>query len=190
MTNEEASIHLTLSDYEDLKEAIEFSLFAAKQELIQKADHVLLFSSKEKKWKILQEAAVKLGYEFPDERGIQVNELEKDTMEMVFHSFHQQRSQILNQLNQLTSFHGVIQIQYALLENYRKWIDYWMNANVHLNLEDIKLSSVLDAMRLLQWILSMKEKGICQVNHLNEISIPDDILHEIIRLKKLYSRLN
>lgn len=190
MTREEASIHLVLSNFEDLDDAIESSLFATKQELIQKADNILLFSAKEKKCKTLQEASEKLGFIFPSEEQIQVHELPKDGMEAVFHSFHQQRAHILRQLNQVKSFDGIIRVQHALLDNYRNWLNYWMASPLDLALEDIKLSSVIDSMRFLQWILRIKEQGIYQVHQLNETTIPNDIQHEICRLRKLHERLN
>ena len=54
MTTAEAANHLGLSNYEDLDEAVEMNLFQCRQELIQKADQVLLFPSKEKRLKLLQ----------------------------------------------------------------------------------------------------------------------------------------
>lgn len=190
MTNEEASIYLGLTNFEDLDDAIESGLFTAKQELIQKADHILLFAAKEKKWKVLQEASEKLGYVFSNEVQIHVHELPKDTMEMVFHSFHQQRANILSQLNQIHSFHGIIHVQNALFDNYRNWLNFWMAFPLDSNLEEIKLSSVIDAMRFLQWILSLKDQGISQFSQVKESIIPDDIQHEIYRLRNLQERLN
>jgi hypothetical protein len=49
VTSTEAANYLGLSNYEDLDEAIEEQLFQCRQEIIQKADQVLLFPAKEKR---------------------------------------------------------------------------------------------------------------------------------------------
>ena len=190
MTVEEASIHLALSDVEDLHDVIESSIFKAKQELIQKADQVLLFAAKEKKWKLLQEAGRTLGFTFPTDSPVEVSNLRTDSMEAAFQSFHQQRASILSKLNQVNSFHGIIVVQQALLVNYLHWLGFWKDANTTMELGAIKLSSVIDSMRFLQWLISLKEQGKTNLSQLKEELIPKDIQHELCRLKILYKRLN
>ena len=189
MTPAEASIHLALSNAGDIHDAIENNLFQAKQELIQKADHILLFASKEKKWKTLQEAGETLGYTFPEDNNIPVLEWKTDTMEDNFHSFHQQRSQCLQKLNAVSSFNGIIEVQKALLSNYMKWLDYWQKTPLIFEMEDVKLSSSLDPMLLLQWILSLKTQAIQHATEIQLTLVPKDIMHELTRLKLLYERM-
>ena len=190
MTVEEASIHLALSNTEDLHDAIESNLFLAKQELIQKADQVLLFVAKEKKWKLLQEAGRTLGFTFPSDSPIEVSELSTHSLEDAFQSFHQQRASILSKLNQVNSFHGIIAVQQALFVNYLHWLGFWKDANTTMEKGAIKLSSVIDSMRFLQWLLSLKEQGVIHLPQLKEALIPKDIQHELSRLKILHERLN
>ena len=190
MTVEEASIHLALSNTEDLHDAIESSLFQAKQELIQKADQVLLFVAKEKKWQLFQEAGRTLGFTFPSDSPIEVSELSTHSLEDAFQSFHQQRAYILSKLNQVNSFHGIIAVQQALFVNYLHWLGFWKDANTTMEKGAIKLSSVIDSMRFLQWLISLKEQGKTNLSQLKEELIPKDIQHELCRLKILYNRLN
>lgn len=190
MTVEEASIHLALSNTEDIHDAIESSLFQAKQELIQKADQVLLFVAKEKKWKLLQEAGRTLGFTFPSDSPIEVSAISTETLEDAFQSFHHQRAFILSKLNQVNSFNGIIAVQQALLVNYLHWLGFWKDANTTIDLGAVKLSSVIDSMRFLQWLLTLKEKGTTHLPQLKVELIPKDIQHELCRLKILHERLN
>ena len=167
MTVEEASIHLALSNTEDLHDAIESSLFQAKQELIQKADQVLLFVAKEKKWQLFQEAGRTLGFTFPSDSPFEVSTVSTHSLEDAFQSFHQ-----------------------ALFVNYLHWLGFWKDANTTMEKGAIKLSSVIDSMRFLQWLLSLKEQGVIHLPQLKEALIPKDIQHELSRLKILHERLN
>ncbi|MFM6934774.1 MAG: hypothetical protein ACKOXP_04975 [Flavobacteriales bacterium] len=188
MTKEEASIYLALPDAEDVADAIEACLFQSKQELIQKADQVLLFAAKEKKFHLLQEAGLTLGFVFPTNLSIDIAALDFDSMESAFQSFHQVRSNILRQLNQTASFHGLIAIQQALFRNHQEWTKYWRQVRLPLIETEVKISSVIDPMRFLQWILHLKEQGITRLSELQESQIPSDIQHEICRLQKLHER--
>jgi len=190
VTTAEAANHLGLSNYEDLDEAVELNLFQCRQELIQKADQVLLFVAKEKKWKLLQEAGRTLGFTFPSDSLIEVSGLSTHSLEDAFQSFHQQRASILSRLNQVNSFHGIIAVQKALLVNYLHWLGFWKHAKTTIDLVDVKLSSVIDSMYFLQWLLSLKEQGVIHLHQLKEELIPKEIQHELCRLKILNERLN
>jgi hypothetical protein len=56
-------------------------------------------------------------------------------------------------------------------------------------MEDVKLSSSLDHMVLLQWILSLKTQAIQHAAEIQLTLVPKDIMHELARLKLLYERM-
>jgi hypothetical protein len=183
MTHAEAVALFGSSSIEDVADSIEMALFKAKQELIQKVDQILLFPAKEKKWKLLHEAAHFLGYESKDEVNYNVAQLNTLTIESAFNSFQQNRSSLLNQLSDINSFEGLNTIQQLLHENYLQWARFWTSDLTVSVQEDVKKSNILDSMRFLQWIIEIKKEGIDQVDLLNEGAIPADVLHEIRRLK-------
>jgi hypothetical protein len=90
----------------------------------------------------------------------------------------------------VNSFHGIIAVQQALLVNYLHWLGFWKEANTTMEQGAVKLSSVIDSMRFLQWLLSLKEQEIIHLHQLKEGLIPKDIQHELCRLKILHERLN
>ncbi len=189
MTTAEAHIHLGILASEDLHECVENALFQAKQELIQKADQILLFPAKERKWRTLQLAAETLGYTFTKESSITTSQLDHSTLEKAFQSFHHQRSNLLKRLNNIQSFEGLILIQHALLTNFQEWMMCWNNIEFeHVN-SDVKLSTQIDAMSFLQWILSLKEKGVVHLEQLMGVDIPQDIKEEFLRFKVILNKI-
>lgn len=182
MTHAEAVALFGFSSIEDVADSIEMALFKAKQELILKADQILLFPAKEKKWKLLQEAALFLGHASGDEVHLQVAVLDTETIENAFNSFQYNRSFLLKQLSHIHSFEGLNTIQQALHENYLQWAKFWTIELTVSENEDVKKSNILDSMRFLQWIIEIKNKGIEQLDLLDKGTIPADVLHEIRRL--------
>jgi hypothetical protein len=189
MTKSEAVIHLSLAADDDLDDCIEMALFKAKQELIQKADNVFIFPAKEKRLSLLQEAANTLGHSFPEEVRLQRVPISTETIETAFHSFQRNRSMLLEQLNRVNSFAGLIAVQQSIASNYREWALFWDLEFLDDELEDVKRTSILDSMRFLQWILELKDQGIEQTHLLKDLAIPADVKHEIYRLKIVLEKL-
>lgn len=188
MTKSEAVIHLSLTTDDDLDDCIEMALFKAKQDLIQKADHVFLFPTKEKRLALLQEASITLGYSFSEENEIDISPIATETIETAFHSFQRNRALLLGQLNHVKSFSGLIKIQQSIASNYRNWALFWDMQFLADAKEEVKRTSIIDSMRFLQWILELKTKGIEQTHLLKDLTIPDDVKHEIYRLNILLKK--
>jgi hypothetical protein len=190
MTTAEAHIRLGNLASEDLHECVENALFQAKQELIQKADQILLFPAKEKKWRALQLAAETLGYTFRPESNITISELDHSTLENAFQSFHHQRSRLLKSLNNVHSFEGLCSIQHALFSNFQSWLLFWENMKLEQDISTVKLSAQIDSMVFLQWILSLKESGIMHKEQIDDSSIPVEITQELLRFKALLQKIS
>lgn len=190
MTPAEAANHLGLSNYEDLDEAIEMNLFQCRQELIQKADHVLLFPSKEKRLKLLQIAAETLGFTFGQTLGRpEFLENQSTLIEERFQHFQANRSLLLKEAGQVSSFLGLVHIQQQLSRNYQRWAGFW-NDLTTLNSPEIKLSLVLDSMRFLQVIKTWNKQGLHEIQQLDSTNIPVDIQVEILRLQQVSAKLS
>ena len=190
MTSTEAANYLGLSNYEDLDEAIEEQLFQCRQEIIQKADQVLLFPAKEKRFLLLQNAAESLGYSFPSiMENMDLMECQSVVIEERFQHFQANRSRLLKQAIQVGSFVGLVHIQQQLSLNYRMWSGFWTDLKT-IPPQEIKLSSVLDSMRFLQVIHDWKKQGFIELQGLNEENIPLDIQVEILRLQQVFIKLN
>ena len=190
MTPAEAANHLGLSNYEYLDEAVEMNLFQCRQELIQKADHVLLFPAKEKRFKLLQLAAESLGYSF--EQALSTEEIvegQSTLIEERFQHFQANRSRLLMEVGKATSFHALTHIQEQLCRNYQLWASFWKELNT-LPPQELKLSTVLDSMRFLQVIHEWKKQGWTETSDLNPTNIPIDIQVEILRLQQVYVKLS
>jgi hypothetical protein len=190
VTPAEAANHLGLSNYEDLEEAVEMNLFQCQQELIQKADQVLLFPAKEKRLQLFQRASETLGYTFnSDILSIGISESQTNLIEEHFHCFQANRSRLLKELTQAQSFHGLIHVQEQLKRNYHLWALYWRNIQ-SINLQEVKLSEIVDSMRFLQVINRWKEQGLVEIQQLDFREIPLDIQVEISRLQQVSIRLS
>lgn len=190
MTPAEAANHLGLSNYEDLDEAVEMNLFQCRQELIQKADHVLLFPAKEKRFKLLQLAAETLGYTF--EQAVNKDELvegKSSLIEECFQHFQANRSRLLKEVGKAKSFIGLAHIQEQLRSNYQLWASFWKDLST-LPSQELKLSTLLDSMRFLQVIHEWKKQGLTETSELNETNIPIDIQLEILRLQQVSAKLS
>ena len=190
MTTAEAANHLGLSNYEDLDEAVEMNLFQSRQELIQKADQVLLFPSKEKRLKLLQLAAETLGYTF--EQALNTDEIVEGQSMLIeerFQHFQSNRSRLLKVAGNVHSFLGLVDIQQQLGRNYQLWASFWNDLNT-LHPQELKLSSVLDSMRFLQVIHEWNKQGIEEIRQLDSTNIPIDIQVEILRLQKVSAKLS
>jgi len=189
VTPAEAANHLGLSNYEDLDEAVEMNLFQCRQELIQKADQVLLFPAKEKRLKLLQTASETFGYIFGQEfYDLKIEECQSSRIEEYFHHFQANRSRLLKQAGQVNSFLGLVQIQEQLKRNYQFWSTFWNDMNP-LNHQDVKLSELVDSMRFLQAINQWKEQGFEELHQLESAKIPTDIQVEIVRLQQVSAKL-
>ncbi len=189
MTPAEASNHLGLSHYEDLDEAVEMNLFQCRQELIQKADHVLLFQAKEKRLNYLHIASETLGFTFGQEfYSFQISERQSNRIEEHFHCFQANRSRLLKDASHVKSFLGLVHIQEQLRRNYQLWASFWNYMN-SITMQEVKLSNTLDSMRFLQVIYEWKEQGIEELKELDSTKIPLDIQVEILRLKKVSAKL-
>ena len=190
MTTAEAANHLGLSNYEDLDEAVEMNLFQCRQELIQKADQVLLFPSKEKRLKLLQLAAETLGYMFNQSLDSQeIIETQSSLLVERFQQFQSNRSRLLKEAGNVHSFLGLVDIQQQLSRNYQHWASFWNDLNT-LHPQELKLSSVLDSMRFLQVIHEWKKQGLTETSDLNPTNIPIDIQVEILRLQQVSTKLS
>jgi aryl carrier-like protein len=190
VTPAEAANHLGLSNYEDLDEAVEMNLFQCRQELIQKADHVLLFPAKEKRFKLLQIAAESLGFLFEQSLSTEeINEGQSTLIEERFQYFQANRSLLLKEIGKATSFHGLMHIQEQLSRNYQRWASFWKDLNT-LQPQELKLSAVLDSMRFLQVIHEWKKQGWTETSDLNPTNIPIDIQVEILRLQQVSAKLS
>ena len=190
MTTAEAANHLGLSNYEDLDEAVEMNLFQCRQELIQKADQVLLFPAKEKRLKLLQLAAETLGYTFNQALDSQeILETQSSFIEERFQQFQSNRSRLLKEAGQVHSFLDLVLIQQQLKRNYQIWASFWNDLRT-LNSQEVKLSTILDSMRFLQVIQDWKEKGIEEIQQLDSTNIPSDIQVEILRLQQVSAKLS
>ena len=190
MTPAEAANHLGLPNYEDLDEAVEMNLFQCRQELIQKADQVLLFPSKEKRLKLLQLAAESLGYTF--EQALNTDEIVEGKSMLIeerFQHFQSNRSRLLKEAGNVQSFLGLVDIQQQLSRNYQLWASFWNDLNT-LHPQELKLSSVLDPMRFLQVIHEWKKHGLTETSDLNPTNIPIDIQVEILRLQQVSTKLS
>ncbi len=190
MTPAEASNHLGLSNYEDLDEAVEMNLFQCRQELIQKADHVLLFPSKEKRLKLLQLASETLGYTFDEVLHCQeLTQSQSKRIEDQFHCFQANRSRLLKEVGEVTSFLRLVHVQEQLKRNYQFWSMFW-NDMKSLSLQEVKLSELVDSMRFLQVIHQWKEQGMEELHQLDSTKIPMDIQVEILRLQQISAKLS
>ncbi len=190
MTLAEAANHLGLSSYENLDEAVEMNLFQCKQELIQKADQVLLFPAKEKRLKLLQTAAETSGFTFDQALECQESQESQSTLiEERFQHFQANRSHLLKEVGQVESFLGLVLIQQQLNRNYQIWASFWNDLRI-LNSQEVKLSTILDSMRFLQVIQDWKEKGMEEIQQLDSTNIPLDIQVEILRLQKVSAKLS
>lgn len=190
MTPAEAANHLGLSNYEDLDDAVEMNLFQCKQELIQKADHVLLFPAKEKRLKLLQAASETLGFTFePIVHNEEIAENKSNRIEEHFHCFQFNRSRLLKEAGQVKSFLELVHVQEQLKRNYRFWCEIW-NDIKSIDLQEVKLSELIDSMRFLQVIHQWKEQGLEELNQLDSTKIPMDIQVEILRLQKVLAILS
>jgi hypothetical protein len=190
VTSAEAANHLGLSNYEDLDEAVEMNLFQCRQDLIQKADHVLLFPAKEKRLKLLQQASETLGYTFELEMsGYDMIECQSERMEEHFHCFQANRSRLLKEAAQVCSFLGLVHVQEQLKRNYQLWAMFWGNMK-SIDLQEVKLSEIVDSMRFLQVINQWKEQGIEELQQLESSVIPMEIQLEILRLQQVYTKLS
>ena len=190
MTPAEAANHLGLSNYEDLDEAVEMNLFQCRQELIQKADQVLLFPAKEKRLKLLQIAAETLGYTF--EQAVNKDEIVEGQSMLIeerFQHFQSNRSRLLKEAGNVQSFLELVNIQKQLSRNYQGWASFWNDLN-SLHPQELKLSSVLDSMRFLQVIHEWNRKGIEGIQQLDSTNIPIDIQVEILRLQQVLAKLS
>jgi hypothetical protein len=189
VTPAEAANHLGLSNYEDLDEAVEMNLFQCRQELIQKADHVLLFPAKEKRLKLLQIASETLGFVF--EQIVYSKELDgshSNRIEDQFHCFQANRSRLLKEAGQVNSFLGLVHVQEQLKRNYQVWSLFW-NDMKSINPQEVKLSEIVDSMRFLQVINQWKEQGLEEIHQLGSADIPMDIQLEILRLQQVSEKL-
>ena len=190
MTPAEAANHLGLSNYEDLDEAVEMNLFQCRQELIQKADHVFLFPAKEKRLKLLQLASETVGFTFDQELYSQeIAESQSKRIEEQFHCFQANRSRLLKEAGQVKSFLGLVHIQEQLKRNYQFWTTFW-NEMKSINLQEVKLSELVDSMRFLQVIHQWKEQGLEELHQLDSAKIPMDIQVEILRLQQVSAKLS
>lgn len=190
MTPAEAANHLGLSNFEDLDEAVEMNLFQCRQDLIQKADHVLLFPAKEKRLKLLQIASETFGYTFNQELyHLKIEEYHSSRIEEYFSHFQANRSHLLKQAGQVNSFLGLVHVQEQLKRNYQFWSMFW-NDLKSINLQEVKLSELVDSMRFLQVINQWKEQGLEELHQLDTASIPMDIQVEILRLQKVSAKLS
>jgi hypothetical protein len=190
VTLAEAANHLGLSHYEDLDEAVEMNLFQCRQELIQKADQVLLFPAKEKRLKLLQLAAETLGFTFDQALESQgILEIPSTLIEERFQYFQANRSRLLKEVGQIASFLGLVLIQQQLNRNYLIWASFWNDLRT-LNSQEVKLSTILDSMRFLQVIQDWKEKRIEEIQQLDSTNIPSDIQVEILRLQQVSAKLS
>ncbi len=190
MTLAEAANHLGLSSYENLDEAVEMNLFQCKQELIQKADQVLLFPAKEKRLKLLQTAAETSGFTFDQALECQESQESKSTLiEERFQHFQANRSHLLKEVGQVESFLGLVLIQQKLKGNYQIWASFWNDLRI-VNSQEVKLSTILDSMRFLQVIQDWKEKEMEEIQQLDSTNIPLDIQVEILRLQKVSAKLS
>lgn len=188
MTTEEAANHLGLSKYEDLFDAVEMNVFQCKQELIQKADQILLFPSKEKRLQLLQTAAESLGFTFGiDSIPTFSYPLDSNNIDAHFQQFQTNRSLLLSTIGKVDSFHGLIDVHRQLTKNYQQWAAFWQNVEIKEG-EELKLSSMLDSMRFLQVIQDWKKQGVIYREQLQIDLIPKDVQHEILRLKAVYAR--
>ena len=190
MTLAEAANHLGLSSYENLDEAVEMNLFQCKQELIQKADQVLLFPAKEKRLKLLQTAAETSGFTFDQALESQESQESQSTLiEKRFQHFQAHRSHLLKEVGQVESFLGLVLIQQKLKGNYQIWASFWNDLRI-VNSQEVKLSTILDSMRFLQVIQDWKEKEMEEIQQLDSTNIPLDIQVEILRLQKVSAKLS
>ena len=190
MTTAEAANHLGLSNYEDLDEAVEMNLFQCRQELIQKADQVLLFPAKGKRLKLLQIAAETLGYTFNQALDSQdIIETQSSLLAERFQHFQSNRSRLLKEAGNVQSFLGLVGIQQQLSRNFQHWASFWNDLNT-LHPQELKLSSVLDSMRFLQVIHEWNKKGIEGIQQLDSTNIPIDIQVEILRLQQVLAKLS
>lgn len=190
MTTTEAANHLGLSQYEDLFDAVEMNVFQCKQELIQKADQILLFSSKEKRLRLLQTAAETLGFSFHEEffPSLKLSAI-SSSIEVHFQQFQANRAQLLGMISKVESFGALIEIQNQLMKNQLHWALFWKNVVVTES-EELKLSKILDSMRFLQVIQAWKRQGIMEREQLEIELIPEDIQHEIHRLKTVCTKFS
>lgn len=189
MTPSEASNYLGISIRDDLDEAIELRLFESKQELIQKVDQVLLFSSREKKWKLLSEACIILGHRQNSMAQIEeISVIAAENIKERFHQFLTNRSKLLNQLNRISSFHELVSLQKQFEKNYIQWAEFWKDFYVEYE-QDIAFSKLIDPMYFIQVIQLWENQGVSELHQLNEIEIPDEIKHEIRRLQALRIKL-
>lgn len=189
MTTAEAANHLGLTHYEDLFDAVEMNVFQCKQELIQKADQILLFPSKEKRLQLLQTAAETLGFTFENEAIPTLPlALSSNNIEAHFHQFQANRSLLLSAVGNVESFRGLIDIQGQLMVNYQHWTGFWKNVDIKEQGE-LKLSNILDSMRFLQVIQTWKKQGVLEREHVQIDLIPEDVQHEIQRLKAVDAKI-
>lgn len=190
MTPAEAANHLGLSNYEDLDESIEMNLFQCRQELIQKSDQVLLFPSKEKRLKLLQIASETLGFTFEQTLGrYEFLENQSTLIEERFQHFQANRSLLLKEAGQVSTFLGLVHIQQQLSRNYQRWAGFWNDLKI-LNSPEIKLSLVLDSMRFLRVIQAWNKQGLQEIQQLDSTDIPIDIQVEILRLQQVSAKLS
>jgi hypothetical protein len=66
---------------------------------------------------------------------------------------------------------------------------YWRNIQ-SINLQEVKLSEIVDSMRFLQVINQWKEQGLVEIQQLDFREIPSDIQVEISRLQQVSIRLS
>jgi len=190
VTPVEAANHLGLSNYEDLDEAVEMNLFQCRQELIQKADQVLLFPAKGKRLKLLQIAAETLGYTFNQALDSQdIIETQSSLLAERFQHFQSNRSRLLKEVGNVQSFLELVNIQKQLSRNFQHWASFWNDLNT-LHPQELKLSSVIDSMRFLQVIHEWNKKEIEGIQQLDSTNIPIDIQVEILRLQQVLAKLS
>jgi hypothetical protein len=183
MNENEALIFLGIDSIYDSTDVIELKIFELKKQIIAQNHVPQLLISKLDKLLKLKRVRQLLGLETERQtrEPMEINPINSDFLIEAFNIFHHNRTTILHKLSNSFDIDKIINCVNALLENLKSWSSKW--PLIEENYEhEVKLSSEIDSMLLLNVLKDLKSQNVISFSDLSLSNLPNNVLIEIKRL--------